>query len=787
MVPSVTLSGRDLIATGTAAADSYLLRIGPTGYLEMFENDPAAAGRPAFTGKVNDLRTVSVTTFDGTDEVIVDFVNGNPVPEDGLSADTGTTRGDRLTVRGSSGFSTEVYTPTGRTAGTIVLDHPATRPTRITYAGVQLIDDTLAMTGTPAEGLTFNATSGNDGILVANGAALSGLPTTRLTSSSLTFTQLTFVNKSSLTLHGQAGNDTITLDNPVPAAGLGSMQIYAGAGSDTVNVRGTAAGILSTYVQTAGGATAPAATDSDTVNVGSTANSLDGLTRAVMVEADPTGASTLAVNDQGDGDVNDYTLTGSSVSRAGAATVTFSPLGTLQVNAGTNNDTIHVLGTDAAIRTAVDAGLGNDTTLVGDGTLEALKGWLDVYGRDGTNTITFDDSGSTTRGVYDLTHVAFYRANAPITGILHYFQMQSLDVFTGNQDDVIFAVYTALGCNMALHAGAGHDSVEVGGAADSLNRIDGPLTVHGDANGTRLSISDDAAATVGRSYSLAANSLSWGGATVPQVTYDGVDDLALTGGGGNDAFTVQALPAAPALIDGGAGDDTLTGPNLSNSWEIGSLVAGRDGVLDHSLGFVSVRDLVGNAGNDVFAFVNNGSLAGRVDGGGGLNTLDYTADTRNLLVSLLAGTADGVGLGISAIRNVKGGRGEDILVGNAENNRLEGGPGRDILIGREGEDTLLGGTEDDILIGGMTAHDASTSALNDIRREWTRRDIPMGQFTERINHLRGLTAGLNGSTYLNGTTIFQSGVNDLLTGGDGQDWFWVGNPQDFVRNVDARG
>src|SRR5207244_13210191 len=96
-------------------------------------------------------------------------------------------------------------------------------------------------------------------------------------------------------------------------------------------------------------------------------------------------------------------------------------------------------------------------------------------------------------------------------------------------------------------------------------------------------------------------------------------------------------------------------------------------------------------------------VTGRIDGGTGNNTLDYTSYTTDITANLNLGQATGVGGGIVNIANVTGGQGNDILVGDASDNILIGGPGRNILIGGGGSDTLKASTAglgEEILIGG---------------------------------------------------------------------------------------
>src|SRR5262249_49208151 len=126
--------------------------------------------------------------------------------------------------------------------------------------------------------------------------------------------------------------------------------------------------------------------------------------------------------------------------------------------------------------------------------------------------------------------------------------------------------------------------------------------------------------------------------------------------------------------------------------------------------FTSFEKLVGGSGNDTFTFQSNSAqLSGTIDGGGGVNALVWSATVSNIIrVDLTAGTATGIGRtafsgGVSSIRDVTGGSGDDLLIGDGQNNTLNGGAGNDILVGNAGNDTLNGGDGNDILIGGAGA------------------------------------------------------------------------------------
>jgi Ca2+-binding RTX toxin-like protein len=204
--------------------------------------------------------------------------------------------------------------------------------------------------------------------------------------------------------------------------------------------------------------------------------------------------------------------------------------------------------------------------------------------------------------------------------------------------------------------------------------------------------------------------------------------------------------------------------------------------------FTGVENLKGGAAADRFVFLSGspqpgftevGSVAGRIDGGGGTNTLDDSALSIPVTVNLTTGTADWMAGGIANVQNVTGGSGSDVLVGNDAANVLIGGAGRNLLIGGRGGDTLndpkapaLG---EDLLIGGATVFDSNTKSLAAVEREWARPTLPgtaLQQYQARVDHLM-TGGGLNDIFRLSAATVFADGAADLLTGnsGAGLDFF----------------
>jgi Ca2+-binding RTX toxin-like protein len=266
--------------------------------------------------------------------------------------------------------------------------------------------------------------------------------------------------------------------------------------------------------------------------------------------------------------------------------------------------------------------------------------------------------------------------------------------------------------------------------------------------------------------------------TLGTTLFNGFENL--IGGTGNDTFTFGTAGALSGGLNGGAGNDTAIGSLLDNTWSISGVGSGS---LNSQASFTNVESLTGSSGRDRFVFGTSGQVSGKIDGGTGNNTLDYSAWSSNVAVNLSLTTQTATGTGsVANISDVMGGAGNDtltgrgtassILLGGGGNDILTGGTARDILIGGDGADTLNGGANDDILIGGSTAHDANDVALFALLAEWN----SARTYSQRIGNLNGTQAltPANPPYYLRNTpvdTLFGDEAVDSLTGGTGNDWF----------------
>jgi predicted extracellular nuclease/2',3'-cyclic-nucleotide 2'-phosphodiesterase (5'-nucleotidase family) len=168
------------------------------------------------------------------------------------------------------------------------------------------------------------------------------------------------------------------------------------------------------------------------------------------------------------------------------------------------------------------------------------------------------------------------------------------------------------------------------------------------------------------------------------------DDL-IDGAEGNDKLFGNA---GEDVIEGGDGDDEIDGGADDDR------IFGDDG-NDIILAGNGDDNVKGNAGNDTFIILDHTTDgADKYDGGTGIDTMDFSASTQVVNLTLANGTANFAGDTIVNVENVFGGSGNDVITGNSQANELRGNAGNDELNGGDGDDLLGGGEGDDTLIGG---------------------------------------------------------------------------------------
>ena len=201
--------------------------------------------------------------------------------------------------------------------------------------------------------------------------------------------------------------------------------------------------------------------------------------------------------------------------------------------------------------------------------------------------------------------------------------------------------------------------------------------------------------------------------TIDASAYTGNAFLSLRGGGGGDQITGSA--AADEVL-GGPGNDSIYGRGGDDHIYDGTgddLVRagpGDDVIYGDADADNGADDIRGNAGIDIVTYYTRDigitvTLDDVADDGQAGEGDNIHADVEDLRGGwgddVLVGSSEANYLagGFGGDDTLRGGAGDDLLSGSSGRNSLYGGPGNDVLEGKFGRDFLYGGTGDDVLDG----------------------------------------------------------------------------------------
>lgn len=557
-VINISRSGSELVVSVDVGAD--VPGTGPTGPLEsrfniatvssLTINGLDGADTIKLSGDLSFLTGgITITGDAGADTLTVNFASGNPVPAAGLSFDGGT-GADLLILEGGS-FPSETYTATGSSAGSISFGSSV-----ITFSNIAPITDTVTVTN-----FTMTATGVGesvnivDGPVVVTADCLAGCQSTEVNSGSGTFELIDFANKTNVTVDGAGGDDTITLNNPNIAVGLTSMMINGGAANDVINIRRT---IVALPVTVNGGS------GNDIVNVGSAGNSLDTIQGAVNANGDSSiTGDTLNLNDQGDTDPHTYTINAATLLRSGAATITYGTFEDVTVNGGSGGNTVNVRGTPLGTSVVANSGTGSDTINVGNvaNSLDDILGSVRVNGQSPAagEALNINDQGDADPHTYVVTSTTVDRNGA---ATITYATVESLMLNAGLAANTINVRSTLAATPVTVNGGPDDDTINVGNLSDSLDDIQGTISVNGNAPAASDALNvDDQGDAEAHVYSITGTTVDRDGAAT--ITYATVETLTVNGGTGGNTLYVKNTVATTAVIvnAGAAGDDVFVDSN----------------------------------------------------------------------------------------------------------------------------------------------------------------------------------------------------------------------------------
>ena len=563
---------------------------------------------------------------------------------------------------------------------------------RITFDGFAPTGDNINDRQT-IDSFTISGSTGADTINVVD-----GLPNFSKVNFNGAFSPISFQNKARLDVRGLNNNDVINLNNPNKAAGLVVTNVNGGTGADTINVLVSNTGdlvgadgddkfVISDGVSLIG----------DTNNViqgaaGSDTIDLSVVTLAQTVQLLSTTANGFTGNSSQLLPTLGNQFTGIDVVRGSSANDQLLGLN--------SNATWRVNGSNAYVESATNRS-------VAFSSFEVLKGGtandtfringqqtLDIDDASGSNTYLFEsDSAQLVGGiiggagsdVLDFTGVTA-GVDVTLSGVI---VGEGFNGGVTNAGDALTARITSgfLSVN-ALLAGSGVDSLTGRNVASTWD-IDGTNSYT--SGGETLAFSG-------------VNDLH-GGSSTDTFNISGAQTINLTAGDGNDSVVFADGAALIGSADGGdpstaPGDtldysaylnptvisldgftnfetlisgtptDTLAGTNGDDIFEI----SGTDSGTINGVAFSGFANLDGLTGDDSFTFTNDvANLSGKIEGGGGLDTLSFSGVT-----------ASSVGINLLAVSLIDGFDGDDagaIVNGFSNINNLVGGGMTDTLNG----------------------------------------------------------------------------------------------------------
>jgi Ca2+-binding RTX toxin-like protein len=652
---------------------------------------------------------------DFSDQLIVDFSGGNPIPVGGLLYRAGG-QGfgfDELRLIGtlpSGPFDFVAYRTSGTDGGTITFDGRSIR-----IEQTELINDlTSAANRTFAVGDTL-ATSQSINVGDASPAA-SPVPgligVTPGSGNTMVFTQFRSPSRS-LIVNGSNANDTITLSG-LTTLGSATLSVFGGAGNDLLDASALTSRVLLSGDN--GDDTLRGGSNADTLLGGANNDNLDGGGGNDELQGG-TGADFALGGDGNDfisGGDGDDTLSGD----AGADTI-HGDADNDFVNGGSGNDVL-----DGGNGLDVLRGeAGNDVIHGGDQADIAFGGTGNdtLDGDNGNDTLDGEEGDDQVNGGGDADLLNGGSGNDVLDG------GNGNDELHGDEgDDTLRGAFGSDTLDGGsgfdrLDGGAGNDSIRGGTENDTLLGDIGDDTLFGeDGNDSVLGASGEDMIDGGD-----GNDTLDGGAG--NDTLVGGDDRDLIRGGtGNDS--VMAGDGDDS-VDGGTGNDTLLGNDGDDTLKGGagddSLAGGEDDdrvdgqagndvvqgdfgndTLIGGAGFDTISELISvpaytltatsatGMGTDVLSSIEFGNF----NGDDTANNINTTAFRGNVAIAAHGGN-DTVTTG-AGNDTIAGGEGNDVINAGEGDNGLAGGAGNDLLTAGAGRDTLIGGSGNDTLNGG---------------------------------------------------------------------------------------
>ncbi|MCB1492024.1 MAG: hypothetical protein KDJ77_09545 [Rhodobiaceae bacterium] len=411
--------------------------------------------------------------------------------------------------------------------------------------------------------------------------------------------------------------------------------------------------------------------------------------------------------------------------------------------------------------------LSNITNAVFDGGAPALQA---------TGTIIDDDGGSVSGGGGVSRPALQVRGPDSSGGVV----MDAVDTSVAEGDSSFDYVFVHLLFSEPLTTSVSVSYQTLDGAAEDgtdYNGISGTATFGAgtESDWFRISVYGDTANEGDESFILRLSNASGFSFANGQSTMDATVLIRDNDGSGT-AGSAETGPQFSYIPAGTEYADDLTGTDHADTIDG---LGGNDTIT----GLAGADNLKGGTGNDT---IEGGPGGDAIDGGTGTDTATYAHSSSGVTVQLqynIATGGDAAGDTLTSIERLTGSSHNDLLVGNPSNNIIRGGGGNDTLKGLNGADNLYGDAGDDWLY----VDNLDNAALG-------------GSGTDRLIVVNGngvtnavgangieIATGNTGDDTFDGTgatvglTLRGRSGNDVLTGGDGDDYLFGDSGADELR------
>jgi hypothetical protein len=587
-----------------------------------------------------DLRSLKILAGSGGNTFRIHDTPASPTPGGVTTTISAGAGPDNVTIDGTTGALALDVQGAPQGANYITVGSPT--------VGLNSINGKIDITG--ATGVVNNLLIEDSGSTVSHDYVINQNVVQRLDKA-----RISYQHMSSLNL--RAGTGHIFVQDTMPLVSLGSGTTISG-GDDRIDV-GRTTGALGIYPGV-----------HSVVTVGNATSSLDNIKGGIAMFGSPSvNLVTLNLDDQAARmpeqlDISRGKL-GILFQRSGAAyiTVPTTMLASFVWTSGSGGTIFHEYVRPAQL---TKYNLGNDVLNIGTpaGTISDF-GPISVVGGIGPDAVMLNDSGENGLQTYNVSQASGHETFTTRGTTLDLgLDIETFDVRGGAGGNIVKIAGTIAGMSTTVHTGAGLDAVTVGGTGNSLQAIQGPLTIDSQGGTNTLNVNDQGN-SVPEEYLIDTATIRRANTSThivdATIDYSGFAAVVLNGSSGGDSsdsniFQVAGTPAGTSMtLNGGPGVsefvigypmDAIQGPLSLHGHSGHDFALFNDSTDPTSRTFTLTSTQLATSGIAPIGF--DGLVEVVLSGGAGSDAFNIQSVAPGVFVSVGAGAGDSVVIGSQA-------------------------------------------------------------------------------------------------------------------------------------------